>query len=214
MKLLDYHWHLVPPHIASPPSVERIVSSLFESMVMAAWRLSIDTSSDGLSLRRFKNQVVDHIPDANTKAALVARIKAAAFEAEVKDVEAKLTELRHKYFAHLDLAHALAVAEGRESPARIDFQSLKDYTLQLKRMLDLVWFGGRPRRFFSDNFNTTNASELDGWLLDILRQSGLLTLADDDPTAWLARRTSMTLEEVAWLNEWRRRAKLPDAPWQ
>ena len=74
-------------------------------------------------------------------------------------------------------------------------------------MIDVLWFKGPPRRAFSDDFYATNGSELDGWLLAVVRESGILTLARENPAEWSKRKTSMTPDDEAWIEEWRRKAE-------
>jgi hypothetical protein len=205
---------------ASPPphSWAIIVMAVFESLILALWRVALDdTSADGLTVRQFRNQVMENVQHAELKKRLAAELRQRSFDDNLADFEQRVRLLRTTTIAHQNLEVRLGALDGGTVPARLGVAELQDYVAALKNFFDGLCIG-EGWSLLSAPYVTAPSTEFGVQtdialvLNDIARGSPLLTMPEQDPVGWSIRRPSLSFSDLCSLDHWRRRVGLPPLP--
>jgi hypothetical protein len=189
-------------------------SALIEKSLMIIWRVVVDTGSDSLTVRHFKNEVLQHIPDSAVKEQLCTTLRNIDFESRMTKLKDKVVSIRHNYLAHLN----------REMNINPDPLQIADVSISLKELAGILntaqdlfntlcfneyhslWYLG-----YLDSTRNNRITDIDKLLDSIARNSWCLNLPEQDPEDWERFRPKLTADELATINAYRRRFRLPEA---
>lgn len=112
---------------------------LFESVVMAIWRLCVDTDDEGLSIRQMKKRVLEHTVPSYL-AEFCRLLKESQFEHN-DSIETRIREIRHNYLVHSNAQKRLDPTPEDIRSRQIQIVSLREYKDQLNQFFDVLCFG-------------------------------------------------------------------------
>lgn len=194
------------------------VNSFFQAAVMCSWRIAVDSGGDFLTLRSFKNDLVQHVVDPAAKTELTAELKRIHFDRRLKAVESKITALRHRHFAHFQPSFLVA-AQGK-TPNAVPRMTLGDLQRVRDAVNELVQLFGFDTGYLFLPLDydpaVTHPPNVDPRpdivrLLDGLAlASPIMHMPEREPAVWPYRRELMSGDEIKVYNEYRRRFRLPD----
>ncbi|MEJ2745837.1 MAG: hypothetical protein P8123_09170, partial [bacterium] len=99
-----------------------VSQALYESSVMCAWRIAVDSGKDCLTISRLKNAVLKHIVLPDMRKLLKKELQKTALSRKIGDIKSRIACLRHTLFAHF-----IRFLEGPSKPATlaVTLQELK-----------------------------------------------------------------------------------------
>jgi len=188
--------------------------ALLETCVMIIWRVILDTDSESLTLRRFKNQILQHLHDPKMKQQLGTHLKNSHFENKIAELESKVTEIRHNYLAHLNkemnthpspqeiTEHPLAIAE------------IKDILNASEGLFDALCLNHGFHLWYMEYSNSVREkreTDIDRLLDSVARDSAILNSPERDPAGWNYAKRNYPEDWIAIVNEYRRKFGMDEA---
>jgi hypothetical protein len=191
-----------------------VEGALFETCVMTIWRIGVDTRSEGLTLRQFKNCIAQNLTSKAYKIEFEKLVKEIRFEKTVSRIEPAIKEIRHNYIAHFNLDKHLSPTPTEIKERTILFSELKKFRDALNEMFELFCFGCVYGVLPIDYQCPPKGKKTDiEQLLDnVVKESGLLNLPEKDPMIWPMLREKWKKENVIEIvNGYRIKFGLPEA---
>lgn len=195
-----------------------IASALYESCLMSIWRIVIDTGSDVLALRSFKNELMQNAQD-DAKSLIADRISTVDFDNRVATVEKRVRELRKHWLAHLiKEVVSVAQAEGKGMPI-IPVDQLKVVRNAVNELISALSFdSGRAFTYlpYSETvihpIGTDPRSDIEKILDHLAQGSPVFSMPEKQPEYWQHHaRKAFTNDELARYNEYRTKLGFPPA---
>lgn len=196
-----------------------IYFALFESAILAIWRIAVDTGGDFLTLRSLKNEIFKNIrsggphDDGDIKAALAKALKDSKFEEAVSDVEESVRDLRHTYIAHLRRERATG-AELRTSDF-LPVVRIEQITEVIKAKLNILAFYQRfpylPIQYdpsVREADGLRQEPDIDILLTRLAEESKILHSPETSPLQWPHRKKRMSSEHLDQINYYREKLGL------
>ncbi|MCX5801290.1 MAG: hypothetical protein NTX17_07890 [Candidatus Eisenbacteria bacterium] len=188
-----------------------IAGTLYETCLMAIWRIAVDTGADVLTLRSFKNELMQNAQDG-AKLLIADRIKSVDFDNRVVTVERSVRQLRRDWLAHLIREVAsVAQAEGKGMPI-IPVDRLKLVRDAINDLITALSFdAGRAFTYlpYSENvihpIGTDPRSDIEKILDHLVESSPVFSMPEEQPDYWRHARKSFTEQELTRYNEYRTR---------
>jgi AbiU2 len=213
-KVNSFPFHIFAPYRGKSHFWELTSVCLFESALLAIWKVGIDPRSDGLTLRQFKNGIRRYLQDEQVQLQLVDALDAGDFEARLSGLEGKVRDLRHKIVAHWNRSWLNADFEFRTKRA-VDVTHLKSTAEVLDELFHVLCFGSDfatlPIDYFLDKHNPGRGTDIDELLDDIARKSPALRRPEENPAAWKELKTKLSAEDIKSFNSYRTRLELKPA---
>jgi hypothetical protein len=196
------------------------INSFFQAAVMCSWRVAVDSDSDFLTLRKFKNDLIQHVVDPKAEAILRAELKKIHFDLKLKTVGDKISKLRHRMFAHFHPSF-LMTAQGK-TPTTLPWTTLGDIQIVRDAVNELIQILGFNvgYRFLPISYdpvvkhprNVDSRPDIVRLLDDLAHGSSIMHMPEREPIVWPHRRKLMSEDEVNLYNEYRKRFRLPEVP--
>jgi len=194
------------------------INSFFQASVLCAWRIAVDSDGDVLTLRSFKNELVQNVHDSVAKAELTAELKRIHFDLRLKAIATKITELRHRVFAHFQPSFLL-VAKGK-TPNQVPQITLSDLHKVRDAVNDLIQLLGFDTGYLflpvdydpavQHPANVDPRPDIVRLLDGLAKASPIMHMPEGEPVVWPYRRELMSAPELAVYNEYRRRFGLAE----
>jgi len=192
----------------------RMVFANFASAsLLIITRIATDTDVDLLTLPQFKNWLRQHVRD-QYKDAFDARLKAVRFNKETIALLKRAKQVRDEQLAHL----TRATATGTSEASNIFLSELKSLRDALNSLMDALAFNVdhlllpleySPR--VSSARQARTKPDIERLLDCIAQRSALLNMPESNPEEWNHQRKRLSSEEVAILNQYRKKFGLPEA---
>lgn len=213
-KVNAFPFHIFAPYRERSHFWELTAVCLFESAVLAIWKIGIDSQSSGLTLRHFKNEIFRNLQHAQARTQVSSALLVVDFEARLSALKVKVVDLRHNIVAHWNRNWLNADVEFRSKRA-VDVAHLKSMAKVLDELFHILCFGSDfatlPIDYYLDKHNPGRGTDIDELLDDIARKSPALSLPEGNPEVWLKLKTKLSLQDVASFNFYRMRFGLEPA---
>jgi hypothetical protein len=213
-KIHAFPFHIFAPFRERSHFWELTSVCLFESAVLAIWKLGIDSQSEGLTLRHFKNGIFQNLEDQQALMQLSSTLRALDFEARLSGLEGKVGDLRHNIVAHWNRKWLNADAEFRRSRV-VDVAHLKSTAQVLDELFHILCFGSDfatlPIDYFLEKHNPGRGTDIDELLDDIVRKSPALMRPEENPEEWQNLKATLSPQDIESFNSYRSRLGLAPA---
>lgn len=206
-KVNGFPFHIFAPYREKSHFWELTSICLFESAVLAIWKVGIDSKADGLTLRQFKNDILRRYVDRQeVRVQLQDALRVVDFEARLSRLEGKVRDLRHHIVAHWSRGWLNADFEFRSKRA-VDVAHLKSTAQVLDELFHLLCFRSDfatlPDDYFLEKHNPGMSTDIDRLLDDIARKSPTLRRPEENPEAWQELKTKLSPEDIELFNSYR-----------
>lgn len=188
-----------------------VAVNLSSMCAMSIWRLWLDKDKKSLTLKRFKDEVAEHVRPQYRQDFDTALENLKWDERALKRVE----KFRHKRMAHFDSKCNLSPQERRK--LWLSLPALTNLRDTLNRLFEILCFGcGRivlhiaydPKIQHPRDMDSRNDVEI---VLDaIARNSPILNMPEEQPRAWPFHREKLSNDDLQVLNEYRSKFGLPE----
>jgi len=212
-KILPFPFGLFKPY----PRLfwNRVINALFETCILALWRIAVDSSDVGLTLRHLKNEIFQHFCEDEYKQHFAKVLKSTRIEESVSALEPKITTLRHDYIAHFNLAANISPTPEQNEQRVLLFSELTSYRDAVNSFFDLLCFARKklllPLGYHPDVIHPGDArSDIEQLLDCVARESIVLNLPEENPQHWEAFRKNLSEADVKKLNQYRAKFGLPE----
>lgn len=192
--------------------------SLYESSLLAIWRIAVDTGRDFLTLRRLRAFVFENSIPGESIDKIRRELGELDFDGKMKAVETQIRTLRHSWHAHLR-SDAAAARDGTIPAAPNlplpQLQEIAEHINAFSRILSFDW--GRGFIYMEYEPAVVHArgsdgrSDIERELDDIAFNSDLLHMPERVPRDWPHQRKLLSEGQLEQLNLYRRKLDLPDA---
>lgn len=123
--------------------------SLETTVVIGLWRLILDTSRDSLTVRKLKSAVMTHVVDDAAKRRIAECLRVSNADTRISQIENKITELRHKHFAHLDRDSATGKG-GPATSSAVSFEELSELATAAHDLINAIGMGTHYKTLYPD----------------------------------------------------------------
>jgi hypothetical protein len=194
-----------------------VADSLFESCIMCAWRIALDTDSDCLTAAKLKNEILANLTDNDARKHLISELKRVDFDKRLKEVKQKIKEARDNLYAHLNKQMARAMAGGGHFP-NVPLRGLKMVRNTLNEFIQVLGFEANYM-FLPIDYNPSVRRPIDvdprpdivQLLDDIACKSEIIHWPEKDPTLWSDLRNVYSSVRIDKINMYRKKLGLPEA---
>jgi hypothetical protein len=185
-----------------------VINALFETCILALWRIAVDSSDVGLTLRHLKNDIFQHFCKDEYKDYFAQILKSTRIEESVSALEPKITTLRHDYIAHFNLEANINPTPEQNAQRALLFSELTSYRDAVNSFFDLLCFARKevllPLGYHPDIIHPGDArSDIEQLLDCVARESTVLNLPEKTPQHWEAFRKNLSEDYVKKLNQYR-----------
>lgn len=209
-KLLNFPFDLFSPMPGQRTFFSIVRANLFEFSILTAWKMVEDT----LTLRRFKNEIRQHIR-CKYKNSFDVALKETKFERQIKPLVKPLKTLRDKRIAHLDKDFNLSSQQIKEM--RVSLSDLRVLRDALNQLFEVLCFGYQrhvlPIEYNPEVWHPPGVdarSDIERLLDNVARDSPLLNMPENEPDRWPYFREGLPTDVLQVLNEYRRKFGLPE----
>jgi hypothetical protein len=129
-------WHLV-------------ISSFYESSILCIWRVLIDNSNEGITLKQLKNKISKNILDKEIRTELKKKLKYLDFDKSLKKINDKIEIIRHNSVAHLNFQDYGLNPSENKLPA-LELDELKLANLQIVKYFNFLCFDSQKSVYTID----------------------------------------------------------------
>ncbi len=190
--------------------------ALFESCIMCAWRIAVDTDGTSLTANQIKNAVMKHVVDATALKQLRSQLRKVDFDKKLKEVGKRLRDLRHKRYGHFNKQIvATTTTKGGQVPS-ISLQDLKlirDTLNDLMQVLGLgIQFMFLPLDYdptVKHPIDTDPRPDIVRILDDIALKSHILRMPEKEPQFWKHLKKTLSEQVINEISEYRQKFGLP-----
>lgn len=212
-KILAFRFDLFKPY---PRLFWNLVeSALFETCILIVWRVAIDSSDEGITLRQLKNEIFQHFRKDEYKDWLARIVKSAGFERVVSNLEPKIIALRHDCVAHFNFGANVNPTPEQRRQRKLLFSELKKYRDAVNSFFDIFCFSRQrlllPLGYHPDVVHPVDdRSDIEQLLDDLARDSVLLNLPEENPHHWAGFRNNLSEQDLQTVNKYRAKFGLPE----
>jgi hypothetical protein len=193
-----------------------VTYSLFESCIMCAWRMAIDTDGDCLTATQLKNSILKNIIDNEALKHLKNELKKGAFDKRIRKVSQRIQEIRHKRYAHLNKQIARAINSGGQVP-HVSIRDLKMVRDTLNELIQIMGFE-TSYMFLPIDYDPSvrhpvgvdPRPDIVQILDDIAFKSEILSMPEKQPELWKHLRNKYSKAIINEFNAYRRKRNLPE----
>lgn len=191
----------------------QVVSNFGEASLLIISRLASDTNQDSHTLSQFRNWVLEQVKPEH-RLAFQERLKRSRFDKEIRAMLKKAKLLRDRSIAHLTKA---PLPEDFSKGIRLDLPEIKSLRDALNGQLEALSFNTEhmmlpidyhPRVQYPVGSN--HRPDIEKLLDSLVRDSGLLDMAEREPEQWHYRRPHLNETQVEQLNQYRRKFGLTE----
>jgi hypothetical protein len=190
--------------------------ALVESCTLIIWRIAVDPGPEALSLRQFKNQVFKHIHVEDIRMQIAQSFKDNGLDDQLKTLEVKIPDIRHKFIAHLNRSLVADPAPRQLEQGKLLLSDLVKYRDTVNSYFGAFCFGKArllvPIEYYSGTQHPPgidSRSDIEQILDSIARQSGILNLPERDHEHWSAIRKAYPQDAIDTVNTYRSKFGLP-----
>lgn len=203
----------------SPPDTQHfwnlVTRALFDSCVLTLWRIGVDKSDKGLSLRFLKNQIMANLKNEDIVRAIGKAFNEGGYEVDLSGMEGKIEHLRHNYLAHFNRLKNTHPTNEDIKERTLLFKELQSFRRSVNSYFEFLCFG-HHRMLYPIEYNPTTIWPKDtDTRLDvqkILEQVGisspLINMPELNPAIWEIYRENLSENERRVMNEFRQKAGL------
>ena len=199
------------------PFWKLVENALLENCILIIWRVGVDNVyREGLTLQQLKNQIFQCLSNEDYHTQLKDEFKSGYFDGKISNLESKISEIRHNYIAHYNLAKHVNPTPEQIKKRTLFFSELKQYQNTLKEYFDLLCFGAQKLPLHPDYHpdvihpaGVENRSDIERLLDNVARESDLLNLPEINSYHWEAFRQNLSDESIRILNDYRAKFGLP-----
>jgi hypothetical protein len=213
-KLAAFPFQLLVPEPL--PFWELVRSNFADMSVMIIWRITLDSSTDAVTIRRLRNGIMQNLKRTEDLNELKRVLQQVGFERGISELEPQVREIRNKVLAHSNMPsydHTNDVASVPPSLSLSDLMALQEKLHALFRTLCF----GRQRAVYpleyhpdvSHPVGTDDRPDIERLLDWVARESVVLNLPERQPQHWAHWRTNLSAEQLETLNQYRQRFGLP-----
>lgn len=207
-KIHAFPFHVFAPYREKSHFWELTSVCLFESAVLAIWKVAVDSQPDGLTLRQFKRDVLQNVCSEQVRLQLQDALRAVDFEKRLSGLEEKIRNLRHNVVAHWNRFWLNADAEARKERS-VGLADLRTTAQVLDDLFHVLCFGSDfatlPIDYFLNKHNPDRDIDIDVLLGDIVWKSRVLKRPETDPEGWQELRAKMSPREIDVFNFYRKK---------
>lgn len=211
----EFPFNLFGEH--SGPFWSLVRRSLETSVIVGLWRVVFDTDGASLTLRQLKTQVISNAIDDAARRRIASELRGTRASARTRQIERKLSVLRHKHFAHLDAATATSpLIETPES--QITFDELRELATAADALINAIGMGTTYMTLDIDYDETITVGngqrikpDIEALLDDMAARCEDLRLPENAPYEFRVYWQNRTPHERAAFNEYRKKSGLPEA---
>ncbi len=182
-------------------------NALIEKSIMIIWRVVMDTDSDSLTLRYFKNQIFEHLCNKDVEKRLRKDLKENGFENKITQLKSKIKNARHYYLAHLN-TDALINPDSQKIQETINLTELDEILVISQELFDLLSFGNGHGLWYVgylDSQREKQETDIDRLLDSVARESAFLNMPERDPVGWEIRKSQYSETALSIINAYRRK---------
>jgi hypothetical protein len=195
-------WHLVR-------------QSLETSVVVGLWRILLDTDPKALTLRKLRNQVMSNAIDEATRRRIANELRSHDVDNRIKQIEHKITRLRHRYFAHLEPTEGIgSTVKPEDFP--LTFEELRELATAAHDLINVIGMNSYYMTLFSDyDPAVTRAGErikpdVESLFDEMVARSEDLRMPEVKPYHFQFYWKHRTPRQRAAFNEYRKKFGLPE----
>lgn len=183
-----------------------VVNNTGDVTIIKLSSLLNEAGKDGLSLRKFRNQIRCWIHE-HRKAEFNELGRKASFDGRIRVLEEKITEIRNKLAAHLLWDYEQE--RPRDNP-RICTRDLRDLFEAIRKLWDSSTpFSGYATVYCSYGSIGGRQKDIRNILIESAKQNQLFLMPEHHPGVWQKRRERMSPEDISEYNMLRKRLYLP-----
>lgn len=189
-------------------------NALIGTCIMIIWRVILDTDSRSLTLRHFKNQIMQHLRDEKMKQRLGKYLKSSDFEDKIAELELKVIEIRHNYLAHLNRDMNTNPDPQRILEHSLDITEMKHILAVSYEIFNALCFNHGLHLWYwdySDSAREKRETDIDRLLNSVARESAILNLPERDPVWWEITKPDYPENWITTINEYRRKFGMDEA---
>ena len=197
-----------------------VEKSMFESLSMVINRIFIDKSCNTLTLKKFKDEIVDCFIREECKEQFLKELEGCQFGkigADDTDIVSKFKTLRDKRFAHLDIKFNTDISDKNIEKRTVYLTEICEFreniiTLSLMLNLGHVFRRTDPETDFYDlNYPLADAkdpSDIEVLLDTIAKKSAIMNMPKEDPEGWRLYRKLFDDSQIEIFNRYREKFDL------
>ncbi|MEJ2745133.1 MAG: hypothetical protein P8123_05530 [bacterium] len=193
-----------------------VYRSLYESCVMCAWRIAIDTDGDCLTISRLKNAILQHVKSVDDRRRLKEELKRIDVGHKIKDIKDRIQLLRHRLFAHHVQFSESAATQTKPSIPGVTLDDLRAVRDEVNEYISVLGFNTEYSQLPMDyDPNVIRPKDLDTRpdivkiLDDIAMRSPIVNMVENEPDYWSAFKNDLTKEQIDKINYYRTMLKKP-----
>lgn len=186
-----------------------VLDNMIESSIMIIYKILIDSGSDTLTLRSFKNEIIQHFEE-EFKPQFKIGLKAVKFGKIKSELEIKIRDLRNNYLAHFKREFNAQIPPDSLKKLTIFLPDIYDLTEKINTYFQLLCFGyGYAETYFAYSSNVIPPlgadprSDIEIILDTIAEKSDILNMPEKQPWLWEIRKKSMSPKGIDILNHYR-----------
>ena len=192
-----------------------VVDSMCESSVMAINRIFIDKSCNTLTLKKFKDEIVDCFIREECKEQFLKELEGCQFGkigADDIDIVSKFKTLRDKRFAHLDIKFNTDISDKNIEKRTVYLTEIYELTENIESLFFVLNLGHVFRStdhgtdFYDLNYppDPEDPSDIEVLLDTIAKKSAIMNMPKEDPEGWRLYRKLFDDSQIEILNKYRK----------
>jgi hypothetical protein len=213
-KINAFPFHIFAPYREKSTFWELTSTTYFKSAVMTICKVWIDPNKEGLTLQRFKNEIMQNLQDQGVRTALQNAWRQVECEGKFSPSKSEMWTFRSNIVAHWNRDWLRASDEFRHTRA-IDLCQLQSMADMLKELFQLLCFGSDfitlPQDYYIANYNPGYGIDIDELLDDIARKSRALYWPEEKPHLWQEQKVNLSPDDIETFNQYRKKFGLATA---
>lgn len=186
----------------------------YDSIIMSLWKITLDTNSNSFTIYKWKNGIKNNLRNGEHRHLISGEIDAAS-KIKQKEINARITTLRHKVVAHLDKESNLGVSAEVMKERRVYVHELRLLCEDLNKLFGCLCFnhehGCLPIDYTGLSGDYKYSSDIDRLLERIADDSGVIHIPEEFPDEWPEQRQKYSEGDLEIINHYRSRLGLPPA---
>ncbi len=126
-------------------------------VVVGLWGILLDTDDKALTLRKLRNQVMSKAFDETARRRIADELRSHDVDTRIKQIERKISRLRHQHFAHIEATEATgSTVNPEDSP--LTFEELRELATAAHDLINVIGMNTYYMTLFSVLLETQNAA--------------------------------------------------------
>ena len=118
-------------------------------VVVGLWGILLDTDDKALTLRKLRNQVMSKAFDETARRRIADELRSHDVDTRIKQIERKISRLRHQHFAHIEATEATgSTVNPEDSP--LTFEELRELATAAHDLINVIGMNTYYMTLFSD----------------------------------------------------------------